>query len=141
MAGPNVWWSDAQDSARSARTLKAAGHARQAYQQAGQAVEFALKAVYMKRKGLSDWPPEFKGPEWHSLPRIAEQAGLGPDLARLKQANKTVYGNWLTARNWDSNGRFPGNAPSSRELSELFLAICHERDGIMGWLESVFQNA
>ena len=116
-------------------------HARQAYHEAGQAVEFALKAIYIKRKGLKEWPPGFRGSEWHSLVLIAERAGLGFDLTELRRSNKVRFGNWLTARVWDSNARFPGNAPPTRELNDLFLAICHERDGIMLWLESIFQTA
>lgn len=141
VAGPKNWWRDAQDELAVARGLKATGSALQAYFHAGQSVEFALKAIYMRRKCLLSWPDECKGATWHSLSRIATYAGLDPDLTLLSKENRPRYVNWLTARDWDSNGRFPGNRPSVRELNDLFLAICHERDGIMEWLEIIFQKS
>jgi hypothetical protein len=65
------------------------------------------------------------------LPLIAAAAGLNPDLENLKRSNGTAFSNWLTARDWDSNGRFPGNKPPVGELNDLFLAVCHS---------SVYQN-
>ena len=137
-AGPEAWWADAKKELLSAQTLKRNGHARQAYHHAGQAVEFGLKAIYMRRRGLSDWPGDLRGAPWHDLQRIADAAGLGADVAKL---GKPRYGNWLTVRDWKSNARFPGNAPSTRDLNDLYLAVSHERDGVMGWLESIFHNS
>ena len=125
----------------SAKTLKHARHARQAYHHAGQAVEYALKAIYMRRKSLREWPPEHKGAPWHDLRLIANHAGLEPDLARLRKDNRSCYQNWLTVRDWKSNARFPGNTPPARELKDLFLAVCHSRDGVMAWLERIFHSS
>lgn len=98
----------------------------QAYHHAGQGVEFALKAIYMKRKGLSSWPDENNGAIWHSLPHIAEAAGMAADIQALKN-DRTKFENWLTVREWDSDGRFPGNTPSVKEINDLILAVCHDR--------------
>lgn len=141
MAGAGTWWTRAQEEILSARTLKKSGHAKQAYHHAGQAVEFALKAIHMKRRNLQNWPENCRGPEWHDLPRIAEKAGMRGDIEQLQRRDRVVYANWLVARQWRSNGRFPDETPSNRELNDLFLAICHDRDGIMVWLESIYQNA
>jgi HEPN domain-containing protein len=140
-AGPDAWFAEAKAQMASAKTLKHAGHARQAYHNAGQAVEYVLKAIHMRRRGLNEWPADLKGAAWHDLQRIAGEAGLGPDLAELSKSDKPCFGNWLTARDWDSNGRFPGNTPPTRELNDLFLAVCHEQTGIMGWLESIFHKS
>jgi hypothetical protein len=112
----------------------------QAYHHAGQAVEFALKAIYMRRKGFSNLPDTCKGATWHSLPHIADQAGMGADIAALKD-NKNRLENWLTIRGWDSNGRFPGNTPSVKETNDLILAVCNDRDGVMSWLDIIYQNS
>ncbi len=63
------------------KTLKANGHARQAYHNAGQAVEFALKAIYIRRNGLAALPPDCVGAKWHDLALIAARAGLEPGRA------------------------------------------------------------
>lgn len=140
-AGPDAWWKRACEQVESARALRRGNHALDAYHHAGQAVEFALKAVFMKRRNHGAMPEECKGAKWHSIPHIASHAGLDGDLAALKARSARIYENWLTVRQWDSNGRFPGNTPSKQDLSGLFLAACHERDGIMAWLETIYQNA
>ncbi len=140
MAGPNAWWNDAQEWLRSAQTQKKAGQVKPAYFSAGFAVETALKAIYMKRKGLADWPPDLKGAPWHDLRRVAEAAGLAGDLAQLQRTSKARYTSWLTVRDWKSEARFPGNAPRQKDLNDLFLAVCHERDGIMEWLRGIYQS-
>jgi HEPN domain-containing protein len=140
MAGPEAWWQRAREEVEVARSLRATGKRLQAYHHAGQGVEFGLKAVYMKRKGLSSWPDECRGATWHSLPHIAEAAGLNPDIQALRQ-DRAKFENWLTARDWDSNGRFPGNTPSKEELNDLILAVCHDRDGVMVWLDGIYQTS
>ena len=125
MAGPEAWWQRAKEEIGAAHELRATGKRVQAYHHAGQAIEFALKAIYMKRKGLSDWPAAYKGATWHSLPHIAHEAGLDGEVAalRVNKADRGKYQNWLTVRGWDSNGRFPGNTPSVKEINDLMLAI------------------
>jgi HEPN domain-containing protein len=140
-AGPDTWLAEAKEWMASAKVLKKAGHSKQAYCLAGQAVEYALKAVYMRRKSLREWPPEHKGATWHDLTLIADRARLEPDLARLRTTNRPCYESWLTVRAWDSKVRFPGNRPPARDLKELFLAVCHERNGVMAWLEHIFHSS
>jgi hypothetical protein len=126
-AGSDESWRSAVDELAGARKLKAAGSALQAYHHAGRAVEFALKAIYMRRRTLKVLPEECRGAKWHSLPHIATCAGLDPELIQLSKDDKNRYRNWMRARDWDSKGRFPGNKPPVRELNDLFLAVCHER--------------
>jgi hypothetical protein len=137
MVGSDVWWHDAMEELEAARSLKAMGKKRQAYHHAGQAVEFALKAIYIKRKGLKSLPEDCKGAKWHSLPHIATHAGIDGDVRAL-HGERARYENWLVVRDWNSNARFPGNAPSNRDLNDLFLAVCHEKNGIMVWLRTIY---
>lgn len=139
MAGPDSWWQRALEEVESARDLKVTGKRIQAYHHAGQAVEFALKAIFMKRRGHRVLPEDCKGAKWHSLSHIAAYAGLDGDVRALQQ-DRTKYENWLTVRDWDSNARFPGNTPPLKELNDLFLAVCHERDGIMEWLGTIYHS-
>jgi len=73
----------------------------QAYHHAGQAVEFALKAIYIRRKALPELPGNCSGANWHNLTFIANEAGMRQDLADLRR-NRSAYQNWLTVKDWDS---------------------------------------
>ena len=45
------------------------------------------------------------------------------------------------AKDWDSNGRFPGSEPSVKGLNDMILAITAEPDGMMSWLRDRYQNS
>ena len=136
---PEGWWRDARAQLETAASLKATGSLHDAYFHAGQAVEFALKAIYMRRKHLVAWPAENKGAGWHDLGRIAGLCGVAPDPNMPNY--KAVYANWLTARDWNSNGRFPDSKPSLREVNDLITAVCNDQAGVMAWLEAIFQKS
>ena len=120
-AGADDWWRTARDELETARALKAVGKVLQAYHHAGQAVEFAIKVIYMRRKGLKELPDECKGANWHNLKFVAERAGLSGDLANLGKKDARLW-NWLTVRDWDSNARFPGKKRPQRELNDLLIS-------------------
>ncbi len=141
MADHNDWWKRAQEELEVARKLRTTGDKLQAYLHAGQAVEFALKAIYMRKNGYEELPDACKGPNWHNLMLIANEAGLRPDLTDLRANNRSAYENWLTVKDWDSNARFPGSEPSVKALNDMILAIVNEPDGMMLWLSGVYQNS
>jgi hypothetical protein len=140
MAGHAAWWKRAENEVDVARKLRATGDRLQAYHHAGQAVEFALKAIYIRRKALPELPGSCNGANWHNLTFIANEAGMRPDLADLRR-NRSAYQNWLTVKDWDSDGGFPGNEPSVKELNDLILAVVNEPDGIMIWLDGIYQKS
>jgi hypothetical protein len=114
---------------------------RQAYYHVGQAVEFALKAIYLRRRQLNELPDDLRTARGHDLKLVAELAGLGADIKQLQVRQKTCHLNWLTARDWQSNARFPGNRRSAQEMNDLYTAVGHRPDGIMLWLETIFQKS
>jgi hypothetical protein len=135
------WWREAGAELTRAQVLKNSGDAKGAYHHAGQAVEFALKAIYMKRHGHREMPENTKNVRWHNLNHIVSQIGMHTEMGGLRNDRKK-YQNWLTVRDWSSNARFPQNKKmSARELSDLFIAVCHERDGVMQWLEIIFHKS
>jgi hypothetical protein len=141
MAGHNEWWKRGQEELEVGRKLKATGNKLQAYHHAGQAVEFALKAIYMRKNGHEELPEACKSANWHNLMLIANEAGLRPDLTALRANNRNAYENWLTVKDWDSNGRFPGSEPSVKALNDMILAITAEPDGMMSWLRDCYQKS
>jgi hypothetical protein len=139
-------WQDAQEELMVARLLKGGAkskecYPRQAYHHAGQAVEFALKAIYLRRKTLNEIPSDLKTARGHDLELVAGLAGLKQDLTNLHASRKICYLNWLTVREWDSNARFPGNRRKIQEMNDLYSAIAHKPDGIMLWLEKLYQTS
>ena len=123
-----------------ARVLRDAGLNDGAYFHAGQAIEFGLKALYLKRHGLSSMPDDHKGARWHDLNACAEAARLRSDLNQ-KGTSGALRANWLTVRDWRSNARFPDMRVSRKEMVELFAAVCDGRDGVWRWLEIIYRNA
>ena len=66
-----------------------------------------LKAIRMKREGLSSWPATDKGGPWHRLQFIADRCMVLVSL-KAEAAKGTALGaNWLTVRDWDHQRRFP----------------------------------
>jgi len=47
------WWQRAEQERETAEICRAAGKWPQCYLHAGQAIEFALKAIYLRRRGLN----------------------------------------------------------------------------------------
>jgi HEPN domain-containing protein len=140
-AGHATWFDSARSELAAAKLLKNSGkNGQQAYHHAGQAIEFLLKAIYLKRKNHKELPEACKNARWHSLSLVADEAGLKGDIERIRKTKRKVHQNWLTVRDWQSNGRFPGNRPPTQELNDLFVAVCNDGDGVWQWLEAVYHQ-
>ena len=131
------WMRRGASELESAKILKSNGKANEAYFHAGQAVEFVLKAIYLKRNNLAAMPPDNKGAKWHDLALCAEAARVMSDLNQ-KGLSRSIRQNWLTVRDWKSNARFPGARVPQQELNDFFVAVCNDRDGVWQWLETIY---
>lgn len=134
------WWNRAVDERETAVMLRSAGKWHQCYHHAGQAIEFALKAIYLRRNGHKILPESCRGARWHSLEVIASEAKLSADFGGLK-ADAKLYSNWLTVKDWDSNARFPGRPLPKAEVLDFMVAAFNPAKGLFGWLESIFQKS
>ena len=94
MAGATAdeWWRSAESELETAHVLKGAGKASEAYFQAGQALEFGIKALILKRNNLSALPDTYKGAHWHDLKSCATVARLQADLNQ-KETSKALKAN------------------------------------------------
>jgi HEPN domain-containing protein len=131
------WYRSSKSELESARVLKSAGKANEAYFHAGQSVEFILKALFLKRNNLKFMPDTHKGAHWHDLQSCAEASRLKADLNQ-KDTSRSLKANWLTVRDWKSNGRFPDMKVPKQELNDLFVAVCNDADGVWQWLEKLY---
>jgi HEPN domain-containing protein len=138
-AGADAWWRRAEEELRAARILHESAFAVQAYFHAGQAVEFGLKAIYLRRRNLREMPGYARGARWHNLAFLAEQAGLDGDLTLLRR-QPDWYSAWLRVETWDSSARYPGNAPSRGDMAAVLSAVGDNARGVMTWLGTIFRE-
>ncbi|MCV3764474.1 hypothetical protein [Rhizobium sp. TRM95796] len=115
------WWAYASDEKETASVLMAVERWRACYHHAGQILEFALKALYLRRNSLALMPEQARGAKWHQLEVIVEHAKLEVEIGSLR-TDRLRYANWLTARDWNSNARFPGAKTSKAEALDLMSA-------------------
>lgn len=134
------WWRAAEKERDAAVLCRNHGMLNQCYHHTGQSLEFALKAIYMKRNGHRTMPPECKGARWHQLAVIAAHARIDTEMGGLR-SDRRLHSNWLTAKDWDSNARFPGRSLSKQEVTDLMVAAFNPAKGIFGWLEGIFQKS
>lgn len=135
--GADNWWREAKDQLEVAKILMAAGKLNDAYFHAGQSIEFLLKALYLKRNNLPSMPSDNKGSQWHDLTLCSQAARLKNDL---NLASREVNVNWLTVRHWKSNARFPGSKMSKRDMTDLVIAVTHQKHGVWQWLETIYHK-
>ncbi|MFG1187611.1 HEPN domain-containing protein [Xanthobacter aminoxidans] len=138
-ASADEWWRRAESELESAKILKISGKAAEAYFHAGQAIEFGLKALYLKRNNLSEMPADHKGANWHNLAMCATAARLHVDL-KQPGVSRDLRAAWLTVRDWKSNARFPDMKVPKQEINDLFVAVCNDRDGVWQWLRRIYQS-
>ena len=140
MGEATEWWNRAVDERRAADACRKQGLWVPCYQHAGQSLEFALKAIFLRRNGHERMPAEYKGARWHRIGEIAELCRIESDLGGLK-CDKDMWANWLTAKTWNSNARFAGSKVSKDEVTELMVAAFNPAKGIFQWLEKIFQRS
>lgn len=131
---PEEWFSRAADKEKVARHFaedKVA--AREAILAAGSAVEFALKAVIMKRERFNSWPERSSRPEiyTHDLYTLFELAGIDHAMMPVR-----LRARWKVVLSWNrwmdyEYGRVPRRV--ARDMVEAAFAD----DGVVPWLKTL----
>lgn len=141
MANAEIWRQDAERERQTARDLRAIGQDWvSVYWHSGQAVEFMLKALRMKRDGLSVWPTTDRGANWHRLAFLADRCNVRAALEHEAVAGTNLGANWLTVRDWDHQRRYPGSPITEREARDILSAVASPTDGVMQWLQDLYQK-
>lgn len=107
-------------------------HCREAWHNAGSAVEFALKAVIMRRERYNIWPSKEAKPELHThnLRSLFRLAAID-----LHSAPKALRGSVRTALDWDRGHDYnPGTMKRSVARS-MVNAVCGP-EGVVAWLKT-----
>lgn len=134
MDTPGEWWHGVEGKRKIAALMKDdRAHAAEAWDACGLAVEFALKAVILKRQRFNRWPERSERSDLytHDLRRLAEIALIGtsdvPSLVR--PAFKTVL-------SWNIEHRYAGRRTPRRQARDMFEAAFGE-GGVLQWLRTL----
>ena len=136
------WRASAEAEVEAAKALRATGQNwGQVYWHAGFAIEQMIKAIRIKREGFEEWPAADRGAKWHDLELLAD-AVIKDDLRARRRASITFEAYWLTVRDWSHERRHPGDAnPVTRKDGlDLLLAVINSSNGVMKWLQDLYQS-
>lgn len=108
-------------------------HCREAWVSSGAAVEFALKAVIVRRRRLNAWPSRQSNPELytHDLRKLMNYAGIDrSDIpGRLQGRMKAVL-------DWDRQHDYI-NAKMPRRVARDMVEAVFGEGGVYEWLSSL----
>jgi len=128
------WWTRVEEKRQAAAILKGDKKAaREAWNLVGEAVEFALKAVIMKRQRFNRWPDRNTRPELHShnLRDLIEFAGIEVRAKPLPlRANFKVVCDWNRGHDYTVN-RMP------RKVAEDMFNSAFGEEGVVTWLKKL----
>ncbi len=110
---------------------------RGAYARYGTAVEYLIKAIYLRNHQRNDFPPDMKSAGSHDLGLIADKASLGGQIGLFTGSQRSY---WLVVRDWDQTRRYPTEPFPAKEGKDLKIALLHPTNGIWQWLLSIYQT-
>ncbi len=106
---------------------------REAWVAAGFGVEFALKALILKRERLNAWPSLEHRPDLHihNLKKLFKIAGLDPNAAPtdVKPAIRQVL-------DWNRNHDYVAR-PMPRKVARSMVEAAFGPSGVVEWLKSL----
>lgn len=133
--GAEDWQRAAEEYLAAAGTLARARRWRSVYQEAGLALECALKARIMRVAGLNRWPSRGERPDLytHDPDLLLRHAGLLEAVER-EVADQTPAGRaWMVAKDFSINRRYPDGRPFPMRLARDMLRALRE-DGLLAWI-------
>lgn len=106
---------------------------REAWMAAGYAIEFALKALIIRRERLNSWPSKDSRPELytHSLRELFKAAGID-----LKAAPKALRGSLRTVLDWNRAHEYT-SGKMSRAYARGMVAAAFDPEGVVAWLSKL----
>lgn len=140
MSGTDVFltadglWARAESKASVAEAMvDDRKNCREAWYNAGVAMEFALKSVISRRRGYNRWP-EKAGNEaiyTHDLRVLFREAGLN-----ISQVPKSLRGALQTAFEWDRLHDYRPMTMKRAVARSMVNAVCYEK-GLLAWLKTL----
>lgn len=110
---------------------------RGAYARYGTAVEYLIKAIYLRNHQRIEFSGDMKSAASHDLGWIADKAGLGGEIGSFTGSQRSF---WLVVRDWDQTRRYPTEPFPAKEGRDFKIALLHPTYGIWQWLLSNYQT-
>ena len=104
----------------------------EAWLASGFAVEFAIKALIMRKERLNAWPSKEARPDLytHDLARLFQIAGMD-----LKTARKPLRGAIRTALDWNRAHEYTSGRMSQANARSMVAAVFGD-EGVITWLNN-----
>lgn len=133
---PDQWWARANEKRRAAELLQEGGAApREIWMLCGEALEYQLKGLIMRKRGLNRWPDPDKSTRQlysHDLFALADLAEI--ELDGLAGALRT---NWSVVLRWTRAADYDPEAMPRTEADDMFVAAFSRPDGVFTWLTTL----
>jgi hypothetical protein len=130
-----LWYADALKLKATGDFCAGQNDWRGAYRNYGSAVEYLLKAIYLRNTQQKAMPRHLQTAASHDLSFMAGHAGLAQAIKSLTGARQ---GYWLTVRDWDQGRRYPNEPFPAKDGKDLKLALFNPTNGVWSWLLNVY---
>lgn len=127
-------WARAESKAAVAeRMVDDRRNCREAWYNAGVAMEFGLKSVISKRRGFNRWPDKAGNERiyTHDLRGLFREAGL-----TLDHVPKSLRGALQTAFEWNRLHDYQPGTMKRTVARSMVNAVCYEK-GLLAWLKTL----
>ena len=125
------WVALARRKLEDAGKAERAGLRQQSYDEYGYAVEFAIKALIMRKKRLNQWPGRDTQPQLytHSLNALMKETSCFREFSEERRKDRQLRLNWLVIKDWQPS-RYRIEQPSGRVIRDMQRAA----SGVIEWL-------
>jgi len=128
------WWGRVESKrAVALKMVDDRAHCREAWQAAGTAVEFAFKAVIMKRERMNRWPDKSERPDLHThdLRVLLRIAGVDP-----RGLERPLRASIRTVLDWDRSHDYAVGS-MERRVARSMVDATFGPDGVVTWLKTL----
>jgi hypothetical protein len=130
----DTWFAEAEKCIKRGDYCASQSDWRGAYGSYGTAVEFALKAIYLRNHQIKEMPAHLHTAASHDLSYMATLAGLDQAIQTLP---KHLRRNWAVVRDWDQRRRYPNEPFPARDGKDLRKALLDKPNGVWQWLRNI----
>ncbi len=129
------WEKLARDKLSAARRLHQTRHLTEAYEQAGYAVECALKARIMRHERLNQWPSRQRRRDLytHDLALLLTMAGLEDRVLAAMADGSDIGVAWSIVKEWSVDVRYT-RAMRPKLARDMVWAVSSSGAGLVSWI-------
>lgn len=129
-----AWFTEAEKHVKRGERCAKQSDWRGAYGHFGTAVEFALKAIYLRNHQMKEMPADMRSAATHDLNYMVVKAGLQQSVLAMP---RHLRRNWAVVRDWDQGRRYPNEPFPVKDGKDLRKALLDKPNGVWLWLRNV----